>query len=311
MNGDLNKKLLEAKEQKRAKTRLKDILCKTRQSLEQEKERLDGLERRLKKEEADVKRLEGMSLSGMFHEILGRKEEKLDKERQEFLAAKLKYDECRHSVSAMERDILLTEKRLQELGDPEAAYAALFKEKESLVLKDDQDKLFQLNDHLADLNSEVKEAKEAIDAGEKVLVSIENVLLALKKAKTWGVVDIVGGGLIITAVKHSKIDKANQLAQQVQHLLRNFQRELADVQADGKSPLSVDISGFSTFADYFFDGLIFDWIVQSKINKSYNNVMDMKEKVVRVVGDLNTHLKTKEKKKLAGEKEKRAIIEGA
>lgn len=310
MHKELNKKLMDARERLRTKERLVGMLVKTQRSLAQEKERLANLERLLKKEEADVKRLEGMSLTGMFHEILGKKEEKLDKERQEFIAAKLKYDECRHSVSAMERDILLSEKRVQELGDPEAEYAALFKDKEALVLEGDQGRLFQLNDRLADLNSEVKETKEAIDAGDKVLIGIENVFLNLKKAKTWGVVDIVGGGLIITAIKHSKIDKANQFVQQVQHLLRNFQRELEDVQTERESTLSVDISGFSTFADYFFDGLIFDWIVQSKINKSYNNVMDMKEKVARVVGDLNTHLKTKKQKKVAVESEKRSLIEG-
>ena len=52
-------------------------------------------------------------------------------------------------------------------------------------------------------------------------------------------------------------------AHTAQRHLRSFQKELAD--ADERLGVSLDIGGFATFADYFFDGLIADWIMQSKI----------------------------------------------
>ena len=50
--------------------------------------------------------------------------------------------------------------------------------------------------------------------------------------------------------------------------------------------MSVEISSFEKFADYLFDGLIFDWIVQSKINKSLDAAVEMRAKMVSIVADL-------------------------
>lgn len=38
-----------------------------------------------------------------------------------------------------------------------------------------------------------------------------------------------------------------------------------------------------TCADYFFDGLIFDWIVQSKINDSLDRTINLDRKVERSI----------------------------
>jgi hypothetical protein len=65
--------------------------------------------------------------------------------------------------------------------------------------------------------------------------------------ENWGTWDVIGGGLISTAVKHSRIDRARASAHQVQQLLRRFQRELGDVGAT--SDITIDIGSFATFAD--------------------------------------------------------------
>jgi len=48
--------------------------------------------------------------------------------------------------------------------------------------------------------------------------------------------------------------------------LERFQEELAD--AGVRLNLALEIDGFSKFADFFFDGIISDWIVQSKIQNA-------------------------------------------
>ncbi|MBC8235736.1 hypothetical protein H8E77_39820 [bacterium] len=95
---ELNKQLVEAKENLRMRRKLQDTFVRTEQSLSQEKSRLKNLETHLQKEGSDVKKLEGMSLTGLFYTILGSKDKQLEKERQEYLAAKLKCDECQDSV---------------------------------------------------------------------------------------------------------------------------------------------------------------------------------------------------------------------
>ncbi|MCK7483051.1 MAG: hypothetical protein M0C28_42530 [Candidatus Moduliflexus flocculans] len=87
----------------------------------------------LKKEEADVRKLEGLSLTAMFSQFLGNKEDHLNKERQEVLTAKLKYDQSAHEVASLERDIADMEGRLAAIGDPEAEYARALERKEARI----------------------------------------------------------------------------------------------------------------------------------------------------------------------------------
>lgn len=306
---ELNKQLIETKEKLRTKNRLDKALLQAKENLNQEKERLQKLESKLKKEEADVRRLEGLSLTGMFHQVLGSKDQKLNKEKQEFLSAKLKYDQGKHAVSALEREIAFREKQRDDLGDPDAQYRDILEQKESQILSTEDKKLAQFSEKLADLNSDVKEIKEAIVAGNGVLEELENVISSFKSAGNWGVVDLIGGGLIITAVKHSKINNAKSAVNEVQHLLGRFQRELSDLKISPESQLGIDVSSFQTFADYIFDGLIFDWIVQSKINKSLNNARSMEDNMRNIMDNLQIQLKLKIQQQQESEKEKRLWLE--
>jgi len=54
--------------------------------------------------------------------------------------------------------------------------------------------------------------------------------------------------------------------------------------------LNVDISGFSVFADYFFDGLIADWVVQSKINQALDAAESQHDKIMSVMEGLDETL---------------------
>ena len=309
MSKGLDEQLLEAKEKLREKNRIEKALSEAKTKLLQEKERFKRLESILRKEKSDVQKLEGLSLTNMFYQVLGSKDQKLNKEKQELIAAKLKYDQCEHSISALEREIVYREKQKKDLGDPDAQYSAILAQKESIILESEGEKLTQFSEKLANLNSETKELKEAIDAGKAVLNRLEKVIAYFKSAGNWGVADLIGGGLIITAVKHSKIDKAKAEVHEVQHLLGRFQRELSDLRFSPESKLGIEVSSFQTFADYIFDGLIFDWIVQSKINKSLTNARNMKDKMQKILDNLQNQLKIKHSQRRATAKEKANWLE--
>jgi len=305
----LNNQLLEIKEKIRIKQRLESQIGQAKEKLSEERAKLGKLSAVLKKEEADVQKLEGLSLTAMFNQILGSKDQKLNKEKQEFLAAKLKYDQCQHSVISLEREISYRERQIEELGDPDTQYAFILKQKESLILEGENKQLAQISELLAGLNSDIKELKEAITAGKTVLDKVETVISQFKSAGNWGVADLIGGGIIVTAVKHSKIDKAKAAVHDVQHLLGRFQRELSDLQVSPGSRLAVEISSFQTFADYIFDGLIFDWVVQSKIKKSLDKALDMKTKMLKIIDNLQIQLKIRQQKKRKAEAARKNLIE--
>ena len=95
---------------------------------------------------------------------------------------------------------------------------------------------------------------------------------------------MLGGGLISTIGKHRRIDEARDGINEVQARLSSFERELSDV--GERIQLGIEIGEFETFADYFFDSLIFDWAVQSKINQSLERTRKAKDVLTRVIDEL-------------------------
>ena len=56
------------------------------------------------------------------------------------------------------------------------------------------------------------------------------------------------------------MDQAKRNMEQAKYDLRNFSRELNDVNM--VCNLNIDTGDFLSFADYFFDGFVVDWVVQ-------------------------------------------------
>jgi hypothetical protein len=134
---------------------------------------------------------------------------------------------------------------------------------------------------------------------------LERVIDSLENAEGWGAWDLLGGGLISTAMKHSRIDDARKDIHDVEAMMSRFKRELADVQKS--VDLQIDIGEFTSFADYFFDGLIVDWIVQSKIVDSLERSKQARDTIVQVVKDLES-LKISSQNKISDLQEKRAAL---
>jgi hypothetical protein len=126
-------------------------------------------------------------------------------------------------------------------------------------------------------NLERKEIEEAIDAANDALYHLNGARSYLNSAGNWGLLDIFGGNLLTGLFKHSKMQKAEYEIQEAKYALQKFSRELRDV--SGYS--SIHIDDFLTFADFFFDGLIADLFVQSKISDAKRQV---DEAIYRVEG---------------------------
>lgn len=130
-----------------------------------------------------------------------------------------------------------------------------------------------------------QEINEAKTAGREALSCLRKAQEKLSSARNWGIWDMLGGGFISTLVKHSKIDDASALMEEARRKLQVFQRELRDVEVPAR--FRVDIGSFLTFADFFFDGLIADWMVQSRIGETREQVEEAICKVERILRDLD------------------------
>lgn len=118
--------------------------------------------------------------------------------------------------------------------------------------------------------SERQEIREAVEAGELALFSLQTAREQLNSARNWGIWDLLGGGFFTDLMKHSKLENASRCIEMAKQDLQVFERELRDVTVDGD--LKINIGNFLLFADFFFDGLIADYMVQSKIAEAKQQV---------------------------------------
>lgn len=124
------------------------------------------------------------------------------------------------------------------------------------------------------------ELEEAIVAGERALGSLNEAKRYLNSAGNWGLLDIFGGNTFSGLFKHMKISKANNCLYQAKADLSRFRKELDDI--DDYLP-DFEVGGFLVFADFFFDGLLADIFVQSKISEMKRQVNDAIRKTDEMV----------------------------
>lgn len=87
--------------------------------------------------------------------------------------------------------------------------------------------------------------------------------------------------------KHSKMDRAKQNMEQARYDLRNFSRELNDVNM--ACHLDIETGDFLSFADWFFDGFVVDWMVQDRINQASRQVAEAIRRVERILRQLQSY----------------------
>lgn len=253
--------------------RLERELRQAESSLETERQGLQALSEQFRREDEQVRRLEGVSLVGLIYSVLGSKETRLSEERQELLSVKLKYDNARRRVAALERDVADLRARITGLREH---YEALLAEKEQALMTQAGPAAQQLNElanELAEARSQEREIVEAMQAGEMACSGLNRAAKALEDATGWGTWDILGGGMLTSLAKHSRLDEAQAAVQEVQPLLQRFERELNDV--DSLAGVTIETGGLAAFADIFMDSLLVDLFVQAKISDSLEAVQSM------------------------------------
>lgn len=253
---------------------------------ENERKHLRAQER-LKKESADVEQLEKQSLSTFIQNIFGNYEEKLDKEKQDVIEAKIQLDtaaslhlDAIEDLSIIEEDIKSIRRRMAALREELAQSNPQFKEK-----------IDQKERERAELQQEAKELDEAIYAGEKVLVGIDKVLNQLDSADSMATFDLFTDSFFLDLMKYNKIDKAEKELTYLERMLDRYQKELKDV--DLQTALAYEeLNQMSRAFDIFFDNIFSDWNTKTTIQ---NNIA-MLEDMMLEVEDVQALLMERERK---------------
>lgn len=123
-----------------------------------------------------------------------------------------------------------------------------------------------------------------IEFTDVALKKLNLAKIDLKSASGWGVINILGGGLISTLFKHKDMDDAEIHLKEAKSAINELSEELK--QLDELYDIDVDTYTFLGFADLFLNGIITDWLMQSKIAQAQNQL----DAAIKKVENIKTKL---------------------
>ncbi len=294
------------------KKRLEAMLSELRSQQAVLKEKVFRLETSAQAEQKDVERLEGRSLAAFFYHVTGKMEEKLDQERREYYAARVKYEAALRELQAVEQDLECTEEDLLDLKDCELRYVQVMEAKRIAIENAGtkvSEELLEAEQKLSFLRSQERELEEAITAGTAALRKANDVVTSLKHAEGLGLFDVLGGGFLADMAKHETLDEAQKNVEELQVCLQRFNKELSDVAL--RADLKVSVDRLLRFADVFFDGLLTDSAVLNNIQQSRTQVDQTRDNILGILRQLQTRLEEVRHKQETAKREVNDMISEA
>lgn len=252
--------------------------------------RVARLEKQMRSEQKDLKRLEGKSLAAFFYYVTGRIGEKRDLERREAYAARVKYDAARRELDAIEQDIEATREDLADLADCEKRYAdALEAKRQALEATGTavSEALLEKERELTNLHSQQTELGEAITAGTAALRTANDVIVSLKHTADWR--NLVGGkGFLADVAKREALDDTQRDAEELQVRLQQFNKEVADL--DCRKELQGSMESLLKFSEVFLESLLSGDAAQEQIEQALSQVDHTRDHILGILRRLQTRL---------------------
>lgn len=241
----------------------------------------------LNKEQNDVDRLERVSLISILATLRGDKEEQVDREKAEALTARLRLQEAERALADIQAEMRERQTQVETDADCEAQYTALLREKEAEYRKKDSllaAKLAELEQQELGLVTRRREVEEALGAGRQVLSRLDGALDKLGSAQNWGIWDLVSDGILGDIMKYQRLDEAQRQIEALSDDLRRFHMELEDI--SWSESFDLRPGGWLEFADYVFDNIFTDWMVQDRIERSRQDLVELWGRVKNLLRQL-------------------------
>lgn len=248
---------------------------------------LDELRRRHAIEQRDVDRLESLSLTRILAGLRGSRGESLDRERAEAQAAHYRVAQAQDRLDALHAQLGDVTARWAETGTAPATYAKLLAEKERRLREDGTGpgpRLAELAEQRGRLTAELKELTEAETAARAAAHALTEANAPLESADGWSAADtFLGGGGLISMIKHSRLDDAADRAAEADRRLAVLRAELRDVDlALPQLAAQLELGGFTRFADVWLDNIFTDLSVRGQIKDGLDQLGHAARQVGRI-----------------------------
>ena len=308
---DINAELEQVRQKLDRARKLSAVMEDLKAQHEERKRAAEDALKVLYREQEDVEELERLSFASFLARIRGEQAERLDQERREAVAAKARYDAARRDLEDLEARFQAAQKERADLEGLRGRWKALMEEKEELLCQaggERAKRLIQIGCDLDSLGSQIRELDEAICAGKDVGYALDQMIGQLDSAAGWGTWDILGGGMLATMAKHGRMNDAQNADFQARQAISRFRTELADVSQLWVPDLQV--GEFTSFADYFFDGLFVDLYIQDKIGTARRSAEETAAQVEDLLSQLRRERDRTAERAAELERERERLLAG-
>lgn len=232
-------RLRELREQLRRKT---DLETRCRELTMQQRaleESTAQLEQEMLREQEDVSDLQRKSLKSMLYGLTGKKEQKLEQERKEAAAARMKYEAALREQKDAEYRLTDMNRELAELEDCAAEYLALLKE---LMMTVNNEEATKEMDQLIDRLLIIGETKKEIG---HTLEQMEEIRTELMEADRWATALQFGGREAEERFMFDALDNARRKMGHLQVQIRQLQTRFSVLNMEAEIVYHANIlSGF-------------------------------------------------------------------
>lgn len=301
----LDQQLLDVYDEYNRKQKIKTHLQHLHVIIGQKEEELVEVTTLLDQEQEDLDALEGKNIYSIFQYLLGNKQQELEKAKQEYLAAYVKYNALISNLEDLREERTVLEKSYSSLHAIDEQFETLMKEKMSLL---NQGKKLpagfdKLTEKIANYRSKIRELEQTIKKGISAKKYLHKVMLGLQQIEHWGNVP----PLEVPSRIDKKVERINKDIYVANNYLQKYEDELSDISDLFQLDYQREVNQLEFFLDQFIDCLITDWIVKHKIHNAFHLVVNIMDKITRL-GEMMDYEIDKTKGYIEEENEAKAAL---
>lgn len=301
-----NEKLMEIKNSLYAIPVLQERADKLRLRIREAERNVSSLREKYEAECMDVERLEKESLSATFLRLIGKYEDKLEKESREKFEAKVELDKALTQAKELKLELDELTDKISSLKSDERIYEAELKRREQSIInglnEEASIKYNRLEDERGMLERQIVEIDEAVRAAHKAKSTAKNALAHLESAEKWATYDVwFKSGIIGHVAKYDHIDRAEDDFNRLSLQLESLQKELADIDIKGFHMDGIDST--TRAVDFWFDNIFTDLKVRDRIRNDADQLRSLYGKIDRTISGLEN--KKADVRRMIGDVERR------
>ena len=270
-----------------------------RERLAAEESALNVLGDTLKKEQKDVDRIEKEGLYLKMYKIIGDYEKKIEKEREEYVEASMKYNELHKSIDLIKYELDILSKKEINPQTVEFQIDVLVKKREDELLYTSSPFAEQLRNVYSEtdrLNKYTVDVNEAYDSGQEAFDYIRRIENFLDQARE-------------SEMFHQALYHAREMARKGRNALIKFINEIRDIDESFQIDIKLGIDEYDYYTGAFILDILNNMKIIRKIEESYEKVQAHRKHIESILEHFEQEkLSIREKLKALEEKRKQIVL---